>query len=379
MRRARRLIGIACFAGVALTGPLALAQGSAAGSAPTQAGADRGVSAVPFYSSADLAQGVYRYWHLPQAEAFAARAADLAQALADHCPRAQPGERPPAELQQRWRAAAQVWDRLTGVLVGPLVERRVLHQLDFTPTRPELIERAIRSAPADAQAMERIGTPAKGLPALEWLLWSRPERLGKGPDAPACRYAVQVAAELAREAVSLREGFAAAAPAGETSEDEPDAPAQAATAMSELVNQFVGGIERLRWLNIEKPLRSAAPGKPPAFPRMAAGATAQAWAAQWEALRTLAVAPAGVAAPQPGTGLITIEHFLRGWGRHELADKLRRSIPAVDQRMRGLAPASPRQRLLDASRELSAFKRLIEAEVAPAMKINIGFSDADGD
>lgn len=377
MRRGGWLIGIALFAGTACGGSPAIAQAPSPGAA--QGAADRGISAVPFYSSADMVQGVYRHWHLPQAEAFAARGAELAQALAEHCPRAQADARQLAELQQRWRAAAQVWDRLTGVLVGPLVERRSLRQLDFVPTRPELIERAIRSAPADAQAMERIGTPAKGLPALEWLLWLRPERLGKGPDAPACRYAVQVADELAREAASLREGFAGAAPsAAESSEDEPDAPAQAAAAMSELVNQFVGGIERLRWLNIEKPLRSAAPGKPPAFPRRAAGATAQAWAAQWEALRTLAVAPAG-AAPQPGSGLISIEHFLRGWGRHDLADKLRRTAMAADQRMRGLALTLPRQRLLDASRELSAFKRLIEAEVAPAMKISIGFSDADGD
>lgn len=384
--------------------------------------ADRGVSAVPFYSSADLMHGVQRFWFQPQAEAFAARSAELAQALSAHCgqasapapasPSAQAGARQPlAPLQQRWLAAAQSWDRLSGVLIGPLVERRSLRQLDFTPTRPELIERAIRSAPADERAMERVGTPAKGLPALEWLLWTRPERLGRGPDAPACRYAVQVAAEIAREGASLRDAFAAAAaPAGSggsggsggsssgstgggngagtaANGDDGDsdgegegASAEAGAAISEFINQFVGGVERLRWLNIEKPLRSAGQsGKPPAFPRRDAGATSAAWAAQWQALRTLAVAPAGEAAPAPGTGLVSLEHFLRGWGRHELADRLKQAVGRADRSLASLGPTQPRARLLAASRELAAFKRLLESDVAAAMKISIGFSDADGD
>jgi uncharacterized protein len=47
--------------------------------------------------------------------------------------------------------------------------------------------------------MELIGTPAKGLPALEWLLWVKPIQ----PASAECRYAVQVAAEIQREAQAL--------------------------------------------------------------------------------------------------------------------------------------------------------------------------------
>ncbi len=41
------------------------------------------------------------------------------------------------------------------------------------------------------------------------------------------------------------------------------------------------------------------------------------------------------------------------------------------------APDGPR--VLQAAKELSALKRLAEAEVAPALQVSIGFSDADGD
>jgi hypothetical protein len=33
----------------------------------------------------------------------------------------------------------------------------------------------------------------------------------------------------------------------------------------------------------------------------------------------------------------------------------------------------------DAAASLAALKRLVEHEVAPALKVSIGFSDADGD
>ena len=159
--------------------------------------------------------------------------------------------------RQQWKETVQAWDTLSAVPVGPLVQRRSLRQIDFTPTRPELIERAIRAAPADARAMERVGTPAKGLPALEWLLWTQPA----APASPACRFAVLVAHGVDEEARALTQAFAELAQRNWLEDEEAAVP-----AMSELVNQWVGGIERLRWAAMEKPLRSAG-GKPPAYPR----------------------------------------------------------------------------------------------------------------
>jgi predicted lipoprotein len=277
------------------------------------------------------------------------------------------------QARERWKATALAWDRLSGVQVGPLVQRRSSRQIDFTPTRPELIKRAIQTAPQDATAMESIGTPAKGLPALEWLLWTQPITSA----APACRYAVQVAADIQREADTLAKAFSdlAARPPGEA--EDTNAP-----AMSELINQWTGALERLRWAEMEKPrMAGAAQGGRNAVPyaRSASGQTAARWAAQWQALRTLGAAPSQASeAPRPGTALAPIETYLRGLGRNEPADKLAQSVGKADKALQNISPAN-RAGVTAAGRSLAELKKLTEAEIAPALEVSIGFSDADGD
>ena len=330
--------------------------------------------AVPFYTAGDFMRGVYRFWYAPQAAAFAEQAGGLPTAISAVCD-ADAGAAT-ARLEQareRWKVSALAWDRLSGVQVGPLVQRRSARQIDFTPTRPELIKRAIQAAPQDATAMESIGTPAKGLPALEWLLWSQPIE----PATPACRYAVQVAADIQREADTLAKAFGelAARPPGEAEESN-------GPAMSELVNQWTGALERLRWAEMEKPrLAGSAQGGRNAAPyaRSASGQTAARWAAQWQALRTLGASPAqATEAPRPGTGLAPIETYLRGLGRNEPADKLAQSVGTADKALQNIAPTN-RAGVTAAGRSLAELKKLAEAEIAPALEVSIGFSDADGD
>lgn len=328
--------------------------------------------ALPFYSPTDFMQGVYRNWYAPQSAGFANEAAKLPVAVSALCD-ASAGDAPAAlkAARAQWQATAVAWDSLSGVAVGPLVERRSVRQIDFTPTRPELIERAIRAAPSDAAAMERIGTPAKGLPALEWLLWTRPAT----PNSPACTYAVQVATDITREATVLAQAFAELA-TRERAEDEEEA---TVPAMGELVNQWVGGLERLRWAEIERPVRSAGQGgrNAPVFPCTASGSTAATWAAHWLALRTLAVASSNDPAV-PGMGLAPLESYLRGRGLNAPAEVLAQSVRRADSSLQGLSPAE-KNRLLPAAARLAELKRVVEAEIAPALQVNIGFSDADGD
>lgn len=331
-------------------------------------------SAVPFYTPGDFMQGAYRYWYAPQAADFAAKTAALPGALSAYCS-AESGAAPEAfrQAKVRWQAAAVAWDRLSGVQIGPLVLRRSARQIDFTPTRPELIARAIKTAPADAAAMERIGTPAKGLPALEWLLWSRPA----APGTPACTYAVQLAHDIGREAVALSTEFSQLAARNLSEEEEISVP-----AMGELVNQWVGGLERLRWANMEKPRLRHATGatggrNAPDYPRSASAQTAASWAAQWQALQALAVSRTSEP-PLPGAGLVTLETYLRGRGFNPVATQLLRSVDKADNSLRQLTPSN-QAGLLAANQSLEALKKTAEAQVAPALQVNIGFSDADGD
>lgn len=322
--------------------------------------------AVPFYTPGAFMQGVYRHWYAPRANDFAAQAAKLGPAVEQLCAA---GGHAGAALQsarQQWQGTVRAWDTLSAVAVGPLVQRRSLRQIDFTPPRPELIERAIRAAPADAKAMERVGTPAKGLPALEWLLWTQPA----APATPACRFAVLVAQGVDEEARALAQVFGELAQRNWLEAEEAAVP-----AMSELVNQWVGGIERLRWAAMEKPLRSAG-GKPPAYPRAASDTTALSWRAQWQGLQALGAA-SGSDLPLPGDGLVPLETYLRGRGLNPLAATLASAAAGIDREMGRITPEAAR--VTAVARPLASLKRLAETQLAPALEVNIGFSDADGD
>ncbi len=325
------------------------------------------VVAVPYYTPQDYAAGLQRHALAPRAAAFAAASARLAPALHALCTANAAASAPALQhARAQWADSVTAWELLSSVALGPLLERRSARQIDFAPPRPALIERAIAAAPRDADAMARIGSPAKGLPALEWLLWTQPVE----PATPACGYAEQVAADIEREARALSDAWAGAAAPEEAS---------AGAALAEALNQWIGGLEALRWRHMERPLHDAAPSArdPAVFPRHASGRTAASWAAQWQALRSLAVAGPG-AAPAPGAGLLPFETYLRGRGLNPLADTLRARVADADARIAGLQPGE-RAHVLDAAAALGALKQWAESELAPALQVSIGFSDADGD
>jgi uncharacterized protein len=345
---------------------------------PAQAQSNWAKVAVPIYSSAQVLSGLHQYWTAPRADEFASQASALPPAIKQVCDAKPPATQALNAARLQWKATTQAWERLSAVAVGPLIERRSQRQIDFLPTRPALIERAIAAEPADAAAMERVGTPAKGLPALEWLLWTQPIT----PESAACRYAVQAALDVEREAIALQGAFKALA-----STDWADAdPDKTVAAMSELVNQWVGGLERLRWAQMEKPLRSAqtqakSTKNMPDWPRTASGSTAQSWATQWDALRTLAVFANAAQAPVPGQALVPLETYLRSKGRNPVADALVAAVRQTDSRVKTLSnmQRSSAPQVLATAKALGEIKKVAESQLASALDVNLGFSEADGD
>lgn len=334
--------------------------------------------AVPFYDTVHALQGIYGHWALPRANDFDQNARALVPAVAALCQA--PASDSKAALQSArtaWQATTRAWEQLAAVSIGPVIARRSQRAIDFTPTRPALIEKAIVTQPQGAKAFERIGTPAKGLPALEWLLWTRPVQ----PGSPACSYAHEVAQDVARESAALQAAFTTAAGTDWGAEDQQ---AQSTQAISEFVNQWVGGIERLRWAQMEKPLRAAGSGsgaRAPDYPRTASGSTLAAWAATWAGLRSVTALPAQAAVPTPGEALVPLEMYLRGKGLNPLADKLRQATGKVDASMAQVQKAGVQNKaaIQQTAKDLAALKFLAESEVAPALEVSIGFSDADGD
>jgi len=335
-------------------------------------------NAVPFYDTVHALQGIYGHWALPRAQDFDHSARALAPAVAALCEAPAAGGKAALEsARTAWQATTRAWEQLAAVSVGPVIARRSQRAIDFTPTRPALIEKAIAAQPQGAKAFERIGTPAKGLPALEWLLWTRPVQ----PGSPACSYAHEVAQDVARESAALEKAFADASGTDWGAEDEQE---QSTQAISEFVNQWVGGIERLRWVQMEKPLHAAGSGsgsRAPDYPRTASGNTLAAWAASWAALRNVTALPANAATPTPGEALVPLEMYLRGKGLNPLADKLHQAAGKVDASMAQVQKSGVQNKaaIQQTAKDLAALKYLAESEVAPALQVSIGFSDADGD
>ncbi len=312
--------------------------------------------AVPAYTPPAFVDGALSFWYVPRAEAFALAAERLAASLQGGCGPA---------AQAAWREALLAWVRLSTVAIGPLIERRSARRIDFQPARPASVEKAIAEQPEGEAAFERIGSAAKGFAALEWLLWDR-----AAPRSPAaCAYARQLALDIAREAQALRAGFLAL-------RDHERDEAAVVALMSELVNQWIGGIEHLRLQGIERPQHDArSRGRAaPTFPRAPSGASGAEREARWEALRSLARFDAATA-PAAGAGLVPLETYLRGKGRNPLADRLRSAVAGAGAGLGSNAAAT----LQATSRRLAALKTLVEAEVAPALDVRVGFSDADGD
>jgi uncharacterized protein len=301
--------------------------------------------AVPFLSPQAWLRSIDERWYAPRAAEFAQATARLSDTLASNCA-LQPAQR-------AWGNAMLAWERLSAVQTGALVVRRSARTLDFAPARPAAIERAMAAPDADIAS---AGSAALGLPALEWLLWRSPLRGSRGP---SCAYAQRVAAHLAAEAKSLAADYA-------TPRERDDETTQRDFAA--LLNQLVGGAATLRWAQIGKPRRE---GKAQ-WPRAASGLTRQAWQARTQALQQLlefhAQADAAVA----------LEPFLRGRGMNPLADRVRQASLRAAVAMAGASPASP-AKLPAAEQALAALEQVLGNEVAPALEVTIGFSDADGD
>ena len=326
---------------------LALVGAMVAGSAVAQS--DWRTVAVPAYTPAHFAAG-QQLQYRARAAGFASAAAALQQALGRACD---------GDARERWQASVLAWARLSAVSIGALNTRRSARRIDFLPTRPA----RIREAAAGDRPAEQIGSAAKGFGALEWLLWVAPA------DSGYCRYAAHIAGDIVDEARALEAAFAL--PLAEDDET-------VVAAMSESINQWLGGVELLRMQWIVRPESEARSRQQPqpSYPRAYArpDVNVAERLARWETLRAQAVADT---APVPGKEPVPLEPYLRGKGLNVLADRVVAAVGLVDAELRGAGTDVARLSL--AARRLGELKSLVEAEITPALGIRVGFSDADGD
>lgn len=307
------------------------------------------VVAVPYVGVPQFMRGVWAHHGLPLARTFSATAQSLRAAVAAPAP-----DR--TAVRNAWRDALQAWAAVSAVPIGPLIERRSSRRIDFQPARPAQVLRAVDRLQAQpGMRPDEVGGPAKGFGALEWLLWD-----AQAPVNPAARrYAEFVADEIAAEAEALVTGFEALA-SGEAADDD------IAAAFGELMNQWVGSLQSL-----QTALQRSATQQHDKAPRALSRSTLLEQAARWRAIESLTRVASGTARPVPGAALVPIEMLLRGRGMNPLADRLGSTASQVTDALH----ASP----ANAGRAVAALQQLAERDVAPALDVRIGFSDADGD
>lgn len=304
--------------------------------------------ASPAITQTDWVRNALRLHFVPAAQAFAQSSAALRDTLAADCN--------PATARPAWRTAMLDWERLSAVSVGPLLERRSARSIDFWPTRPAMVTASLPNPPLTAAALDDLGAPAKGLPALEWLLWQT------APDAAQCTYAAALAQGCAVEAQALLVDFQALA----ARDWNPDS---ALAAFNEWFSQAVGGLEQLRWKKMGKPARS---GRASDWPRATSGSTRAAWQASGASLQNFLVG-AGRSQEQG-----SLNGYLAGENQLALSAQLEAAVALLHTRMLAVDPA--RAATVTATMQaLAQVKKLLEDKVAPELKTMVGFSESDGD
>lgn len=333
------------------------------------------VVAAPYYSAEQAMQGLYTHHLPPLAKDFLAQADRLVETTAQHCK----GQATLPALRAQWQNTLVSWETLSTPAVGPLVTRRSQRQIDFWPTRPDLLRRSLEKAPATLADMDRVGTPAKGFPAFELLMnqWAASRQ---PTPASACAYAELVAQGIAAEARELHSELGTWA--SKEWDDEPEA---TTASLAEWVNQWLAGLERLRWAHIEKPITThqttgnAAKGAPVPYARLDRESGLRDWRAQWQSLLTQGRLPPGAQAPAAGSALVPMEALLMGRGQLALAQKWGQALDQVTAGMDKLTPRSSERDLLAVTKSMKAVTVLFQNEVAAALDVPLGFSDADGD
>jgi hypothetical protein len=327
-----------------------------------------GTVAFPIYRAEHALSGIYTHQFLPLWRSFERDSAALTQAARKHCD----GQAQAAELSAAWSRARLAWLAASNPALGPVVTRRSQREIDFWPVRPALLQRALNSKSQSLAQMERVGGPAKGFPTMEALL-------AEAPSPTHCPYLVLIAEGIEAEAKALTVAFAEQS-AKDWAADE----GTARSAFAECVNQWLGGLESLRWQQIEQPVQkalTAGAGQSPAFARRTMAENLADWQAQWASLRAQArlTPEQRNAPPTPGRALLPIEALLLGKGHIALAERWGKAVDAASAAMTAIPDRPSERNLLALSQALKGVTSLYQSEVAAALDVPLGFSSADGD
>jgi predicted lipoprotein len=321
------------------------------------------IVAAPYITPSQMVQGLLEQHLLPSSTALLQAAQALARSLA------QPGV-PWAEHRALWVKTMLAWEYLAAVAVGPLLERRSARAIDFWPTRPAQVQRLLQSGLGNITTvaqLDTVGASARGLPALEWLLWKTD---GSGH---ALHYASLLAQQVEAESTAMLAGYKTLA---STEREDSDA----WTVYGEWFGQAVGGLDQLRIKKLVADTR----GKDSApWVRGVSGQTAACWQAQASGLQAFLVgSPATQAATEaatPGFPVAgSLNSLLLGRGHMTASQTLLTRTATMLRAVQAARPANAAS-LRNAQTALAQLSAQANGLAGEVLEITMGFTDADGD
>jgi predicted lipoprotein len=291
-----------------------------------------------------------------------------------------------AAAQSAWWQARARWKRADVFAFGPYSEEpaRLGPKIDFWPARPATIEDVLADeSPLDAEGMDLLGAPAKGLTALEYLLFAEDALQEFESNPRRSDYVHALAFDLVLRSEELWRAWHPSfgnflgelLGAGRESTRFPTLNA----ALGEFVNRIGYTLENARTEKLGRPLGDTADGTP--RPELVESVFSQRSLEDLQdTLRGVALLLLGEAT----AGIGALDSYLEARGRH-LGGRFRAQLAACHAAIDGI-PAPLASALVQdpesvrtLMRKLSALQRLVQVDLVNALSLTVGFNDNDGD
>ncbi len=316
---------------------------------------------------------------------FEARSQALGSSLEALC--ASPSEPTLAVARDAWTAAREPFKRAEVFAFGPYSrpEFRIGPKIDSWPARPDTVEEWIAGTdPVDPATLATLGVWHKGLPVIEYFLYSTEASAPAMLSVPRrCEYLRSTGAELESRA---RELHLAWAPEGGDFASQLSGAGRTSTAwrslrdaFGEVVNRMGFTIENMRRDKLGRPLGDMTGGTP--LPNE----TESRFSGR--AVRDILDNLAGIEVlffgdsmrNLPGVSSYAIERGRNFDQQFRGAlDAARAALEAVDVPL-GEAVSTEADRVREASERLRELQSLIQTELISALGLSLNFNDNDGD
>lgn len=293
-------------------------------------------------------------------DAALAHTTQMARALGDLCAQ----KTTLKNVQTQWLTTYQSWLAASSIAIGSETLGAQLRHIYFRPARPNLIEEAISNrAHLDSVAADKVGAAAKGLTAIEYVLFTSPN-IETHPKR--CAYVKWVGDDLLVVAKQLNQDthkFITQQNEGLRKNDA----LTGAAALNLWVNSLISRATELAG----KDLTKIAVNKPESVLSPYAGKGKALFDAQLQVWldETFAFA-----------------NYLDASGQVDLAQSFRVALNKVKQSIKNIpenfAPYAGQTLPQSIAKSISAIQeaqRLLERDIAPAIGVTISANDADGD